>query len=70
MKCLIKYGIDIDKENENGETSSFYANERGNEKYCKIILVKNGGNIGEENMYDETKILNTWDHGHENKVKY
>jgi len=69
IKCLIKYGVDVNKSNEYGKTPLFYACKKGNESKVKY-LVEQGADINKEGEYNETPLFTACKNGNESIVKY
>jgi len=66
---LIRHGVDIYKEDENGETPLFYACKFGNENIVHY-LVEHGANINKENKDGETPLFEACRGRNENIFKY
>ncbi|KAL6628014.1 ankyrin repeat-containing domain protein [Neocallimastix sp. 'constans'] len=71
VKYLIEHGLDINKENIQGQSLLFYACSGGNENLVKYLIEQKGADINKEDKYNgETILFNACSSGNENLVKY
>ena len=69
INYLVEHGIDINKEDLNGETVLFKACESGNKDLVEY-LIKYGADINKESEYGETPLFRACDSGNKDLVEY